>query len=96
MIRSNDSHKEWTQKVTGFKLGFIRHPEFELYARNSTHWLAGVACADCHMGYVKIGEYKITDHLIASPLKKDLRTCKQCHTQSEEWLKQRVFEIQDR
>ncbi|MEM4565049.1 MAG: ammonia-forming cytochrome c nitrite reductase subunit c552 [Archaeoglobaceae archaeon] len=96
VIRSNDSHKEWTQKVTGFKLGYIRHPEFELYARNSTHWLAGVACADCHMGYVKIGGYKITDHWITSPLKKDLRTCKQCHTQSEEWLKQRVFEIQDR
>ncbi|MEM0202407.1 MAG: ammonia-forming cytochrome c nitrite reductase subunit c552 [Archaeoglobaceae archaeon] len=96
VIRSNASYNEWTQKVTGFKLGFIRHPEFELYARNSTHWLAGVACADCHMGYVKIGGYKITDHWITSPLKKDLRTCKQCHTQSEEWLKQRVFEIQDR
>ena len=28
-IRSDDSIKEWTQSVTGFKMAFIRHPEYE-------------------------------------------------------------------
>ena len=31
-----------------FKIGFIRHPEYESYSRNSVHWKANAACADCH------------------------------------------------
>jgi len=41
--------------VTGFKLAFIRHPEYELFTNNSVHWQAGVACSDCHMPYTKVG-----------------------------------------
>ena len=48
-IRFDDSLKEWKQTVTGFKLAFIRHPEFEFFSNNSVHWKAGAACADCHM-----------------------------------------------
>ncbi|MFA6032551.1 MAG: ammonia-forming cytochrome c nitrite reductase subunit c552, partial [Myxococcota bacterium] len=61
-IRSSDSHREWKQKVTGLRLGFVRHPEFEFYSNNSVHWKADVACADCHMPYRRVGQYKVSDH----------------------------------
>ncbi|HOD14075.1 MAG TPA: ammonia-forming cytochrome c nitrite reductase subunit c552 [Spirochaetota bacterium] len=87
---------EWKQKVTGFDLPFIRHPEFELFTRQSVHFRAGVACADCHMPYRRSGSYKISDHDVTSPLKADLRACAQCHTESATWLKDQVFATQDR
>jgi nitrite reductase (cytochrome c-552) len=95
-IRSDDSYREWTQNVTGFKLGFIRHPEFEFFSNNSVHWKAGAACADCHMPYTKVGVNKVSDHRVMSPLKNDLKGCVQCHTESVEWLKQQITVIQDR
>lgn len=95
-IRSDPSHLEWTQAVTGFKLGFLRHPEYELFSNDSTHWASGLACADCHMPYVRSGAYKISDHRVMSPLKKDLKACQQCHTEEAEWLRSRVYAVQDR
>lgn len=95
-LRSDKSSGEWTQAVTGFKMAFIRHPEFEMYSNNSVHWMAGVSCADCHMPYVKVGSKKVSDHRIMSPLKNDLKACQQCHTETPEWLKDQVIAIQDR
>lgn len=95
-IRSNPAYGEWKQSVTGFKLGYIRHPEFELYSNNSVHWQAGVSCADCHMPYTKVGSQKASDHRIMSPLKNEMKACQQCHTETPEWLKEQVFAIQDR
>lgn len=96
VIRSDDSYREWKQNVTGFKMGFIRHPEFELFSNKSTHWKAGASCADCHMPYTKVGVKKISDHRVMSPLKNDMKACMQCHTQTAEWLKGQVTTIQDR
>lgn len=95
-LLSDDSRLEWTQKVTGFKMPFIRHPEFELFSKGSVHFNAGVACADCHMPFTRTGGYKISDHDVTSPLKADLKACAQCHTQSREWLTQRIHHTQDR
>ena len=95
-LRSDDSLKEWKQTVTGFKMAFIRHPEFELFTNHSIHWKAGAACADCHMPYTKVGVHKISDHRVMSPLKNDMRACAQCHAEGPEWLKDRVIEIQER
>jgi nitrite reductase (cytochrome c-552) len=95
-LRSDPSYKEWTQGVTGFKMAFIRHPEFELFSNNSVHWNAGVACSDCHMPYTKAGGRKVSDHRIMSPLKNDLRACQQCHAETPELLRKQVFAIQDR
>ncbi len=95
-IRSDKAYGEWTQAVTGFKMAYIRHPEFEMYSTKSVHWMAGVSCADCHMPYTKVGSKKISDHRIMSPLKNDLKACQQCHTESPEWLKTQVITIQDR
>ena len=95
-IRNDPSVGEWKQKVTGFKLAFIRHPEFELYSANSVHWKAGVSCADCHMPYTKVGVYKVSDHRVTSPLKNELKACMQCHSESADWLRDQVITIQDR
>ena len=94
-IRNDAEVAEWTQSVTGFRMAFMRHPEFELYSNGSTHWLAGASCADCHMPSTRVGEQTVSDHRVTSPLKADLRACSQCHDQDEEWLKQRVISIQD-
>jgi len=40
--------------------------------------------------------YKISDHRVMSPVQADMRACKQCHAESADWLKERVFSIQDR
>jgi nitrite reductase (cytochrome c-552) len=95
-IRSDDAYREWTQKVTGFKMGFIRHPEFEFYSNNSVHFKAGAACADCHMPFTKVGVNKVSDHRVMSPLKADFKACVQCHTEGTEWLKGQVVAIQER
>ncbi len=95
-LRSSPANKEWTQSVTGFKMAFVRHPEFELFSNNSVHWNAGVACSDCHMPYTKVGTRKVSDHRIMSPLKNDLRACQQCHAESPEALRKQVVAIQDR
>lgn len=96
VLRSDPSHLEWIQAVTGFKVGFLRHPEYEFFSYKSVHYQAGVACADCHMPYIRVGANKISDHDVMSPLKNDLRGCQQCHTESVEWLKNQIFAIQDR
>ena len=96
VLKSDPAYLEWKQNVTGFKLGFIRHPEYEFYSRNSVHWQANVSCADCHMPYIRVGANKISDHDVMSPLKNDLKACQQCHTESPEWLKNQVLAIQDR
>ena len=96
VLLSSPSHREWKQTVTGFKLAYIRHPEFEFYTNQSPHFKAGISCADCHMPYKRVGSFKISDHNLMSPLKDELRACANCHPQSTERLLSRVKTIQDR
>jgi nitrite reductase (cytochrome c-552) len=96
VIRSDPANGEWKQAVTGFKVGFMRHPEYEFFTNNSVHSKAGAACADCHMPYTRVGANKISDHDVMSPLKNDLRACQQCHSETQEWLVGQVTAIQDR
>ncbi|MDQ0287111.1 nitrite reductase (cytochrome c-552) [Desulfofundulus luciae] len=96
VIKSDPANLEWKNTPTGIKLGHIRHPEFELYSNGSVHWRAGVACADCHMPYERVGSSKISSHHVQSPLKDNMRACTQCHDQSPQWLRDQVIHIQDR
>jgi nitrite reductase (cytochrome c-552) len=96
LIKSDPALGEWKQNVTGFKLAFCRHPEFELYSRNSVHWNANVACADCHMQYMRVGANKISNHNVGSPLWQGMLACQQCHAESADWLKAQVIAIQER
>jgi nitrite reductase (cytochrome c-552) len=95
-IRGDKSVGEWKHKVTGYKMAFMRHPEFELFSKDSVHWKAGASCADCHMPYTKVGSYKVSNHRVTSPLKEDMKACIQCHSEDPEWLREQVVTIQDR
>jgi nitrite reductase (cytochrome c-552) len=60
------------------------------------HARSGVACADCHMPYKRVGATKITDHHIRSPMLNVNHACQTCHKWPEAELKARVETIQDR
>ena len=94
-LEEQDARHEWTQAVTGLKLGFIRHPDIEYYTAGSAHFDAGVACADCHMPDLEIDNKTVSDHNLMSPLKQDMVACKRCHTASPEELRAEVIAIQD-
>jgi nitrite reductase (cytochrome c-552) len=80
---------------TGAEILKAQHPEFELWSRG-IHARSGVACADCHMPYMRDGAAKISDHWVRSPLLNINRACQVCHHFSEEELAARVSAIQDR
>lgn len=86
---------DWKHKVTGADVIKVQHPEFELWSQG-IHAKSGVACADCHMPYVREGAMKISDHQVRSPLLNASKSCQVCHRYSEEEITARVTTIQDR
>ncbi|MDY3113916.1 MAG: ammonia-forming cytochrome c nitrite reductase subunit c552 [Helicobacter sp.] len=85
--------KDWPHKITKAPMIKIQHPEAELYS-GSVHAANGVSCADCHMPYIRKGAKKITQHNVTSPLQDINSACKSCHTQSEDYLKAQILDIQ--
>ena len=94
-VEEENKISEWTHPDSGAQLIKARHPEFEMW-NQGVHARSGVACADCHMPYMRQGGLKISDHQINSPLLKINRSCQTCHHFPEEELKARVEDIQDR
>jgi nitrite reductase (cytochrome c-552) len=88
-------HKDWDHKETGAPVLKAQHPEFEMY-NQGIHARSGVACADCHMPYTRVGAMKISDHHVRSPLLNINNACQTCHRWPEEELRARVTTIQDR
>ncbi|MBI2298488.1 MAG: ammonia-forming cytochrome c nitrite reductase subunit c552 [Armatimonadetes bacterium] len=86
---------DWTHKLTGAPLLKAQHPEFETWSQG-THAKAGVACADCHMPYARVGALKISDHHVRSPLLNINHACQTCHHTTEADLLARATLIQDR
>ncbi len=72
-----------------------QHPDYEIYL-TGIHGQRGVSCADCHMPYKSEGGVKFSDHHITSPLRHIDRTCQVCHRESEETLRQNVYERQQK
>jgi len=87
--------KDWTHAETGAPVLKAQHPEFEMWSQG-IHAKSGVACADCHMPYTRVGAHKVSDHHIRSPLLNVNKACQTCHKWPEEELKERVHTIQDR
>ena len=87
--------KDWTHAETGAPTLKAQHPEFEMW-NQGIHARSGVACADCHMPFQRVGAMKVSDHHVRSPLLNINRACQTCHHWPEEELRQRVHEIQDR
>ncbi|HWR37524.1 MAG TPA: ammonia-forming cytochrome c nitrite reductase subunit c552 [Clostridia bacterium] len=85
----------WTHADTGASVIKAHHPEFEMW-NQGIHARSGVACADCHMPYMRQGALKISDHNVRSPVLNINRACQTCHKWSEAELKLRVETLQER
>ena len=85
---------DWIHAKDGAPMIKVRHPDYELFSAGSTHYNAGVSCADCHMPYERDGAVKFSDHNIKSPLLEPAESCGQCHS-NVEYVVQRVETIQD-
>lgn len=72
--------KDWEYPETGTPMIKMQHPEYETYTAGSTHYNAGVACADCHMPYTRDGAAKFSTHDVKSPLVNAEVACGACHT----------------
>ncbi len=84
---------DWTHAETGGGMIKMQHPETELFS-TSLHYRSGVACADCHMPYMREGSVKVSDHWLRSPLVNISASCQTCHKFSEGDLLDRVAVIQ--
>ncbi len=91
---TENGFKDWEYPGTKTPAVKAQHPEYEMYTAGSTHYQAGVACADCHMPYVRDGAAKFSSHDIHSPLLKPEAACGQCHSEVA-YVVGRVNEIQD-
>lgn len=87
--------RDWTHGTTRAPMLKVQHPEYEMYT-SSVHFSSGVACADCHMPYIRQGAVKISDHWVRSPLLRIESACQSCHNIDEEALVERVTTIQAR
>jgi len=87
--------KDWSHAETGAPVLKAQHPEFEMWSQG-VHARSGVACADCHMPFKRVGAMKISDHHVRSPLLNVNRACQTCHGWSEGELTARVEQIQTR
>jgi nitrite reductase (cytochrome c-552) len=87
--------EDWTHAESGAPALKAQHPEFEMW-NQGVHARSGVACADCHMPYQRVGAMKISDHHVRSPLLNVNRACQTCHRWSEAELLERAETIQNR
>lgn len=86
---------DYKHAESGAEVLKAQHPEFELWSQG-IHARSGVACADCHMPYMRDGATKISDHWVRSPLLNINRACQTCHHMPEEEIAARVDAIQQR
>jgi nitrite reductase (cytochrome c-552) len=86
---------DWEHAESKAPMIKMQHPEFEVWS-SGIHARSAVSCADCHMPYRREGAIKVTDHWIRSPLVNLTNACLTCHRQSEQEMRERVLQIQDR
>ena len=89
------AHQDWSHAETGAPVLKAQHPEFEMW-HQGIHARNGVACADCHMPYVRLGALKVSDHHVRSPLLNVAGACQTCHKAGEDELRARAETIQAR
>ncbi len=81
--------KDWVHPDSQAKMLKAQHPDFETWS-GGVHGKSGVSCADCHMPYQRHNGQKYSSHHVTSPMKNIEGSCKTCHTQSTDWLLERV------
>jgi nitrite reductase (cytochrome c-552) len=85
---------DWSHKESETPMIKMQHPEYEFFTAGSTHYEAGVSCADCHMPYTRDGAVKFSTHDVHSPLLDPANSCGTCHTDVN-FVTARVAEIQE-
>jgi nitrite reductase (cytochrome c-552) len=80
---------DWTNKISKAPMLKAQHPGYEIY-KTGVHGLNNVACADCHMPYVREGGVKYSSHNVGSPLDHMANTCLNCHSEEEKAFRDRV------
>ena len=88
-------YADWVHALSKAPLLKAQHPDYELF-KIGPHGQRGLACADCHMPYKSEGGIKFSDHQVMSPLANIAGTCQTCHRDSEEKLRNYVYEYQDK
>jgi nitrite reductase (cytochrome c-552) len=86
---------DYQHAETGAQVLKAQHPEFELWSQG-IHARSGVACADCHMPYMRDGASKVSDHWVRSPLLNVNRACQTCHHFPEKEILARVDNIRSK
>lgn len=81
--------QDWVHPDSQAKMLKAQHPDFETWS-GGVHGRSGVACADCHMPFMRSNGQKYSSHWVTSPLKHVEASCTICHTQGERWLLERV------
>ena len=80
-IRKTNPARRVDAERHGLQAGLHSPSRIRAFSNDSVHWKAGASCADCHMPYTKVGAHKVSDHRVMSPLKNDMKACKQCHAE---------------
>lgn len=88
-------YKDYEHQISGHAAIKAQHPEFEMYA-GSVHQANGLACADCHMPFMKQGTAKISSHWVTSPLRTVEESCLVCHKGTPQSMEDRVLYTQDK
>ena len=88
-------YSDWKHAETGGPARKAQHPEFEMWSQG-VHARSGVACADCHMPYMREGAIKVSDHHVRSPLLNVERACLTCHPFGADEMRTRAELIQER
>ncbi|HJD93070.1 MULTISPECIES: ammonia-forming cytochrome c nitrite reductase [Bacteroides] len=86
---------DWTHSLSKAPMLKAQHPDYETFTMGP-HYKRGLSCADCHMPYKSEGGIKYSNHQVVSPLKNIANTCQTCHRDTEEDLRQYVYEYQDK
>jgi nitrite reductase (cytochrome c-552) len=83
------SFVDWTHPISKTPMLKAQHPGYEMY-KTGAHGMNSVACADCHMPYVREGGVKYSSHNVSSPLDHIGNTCLNCHNEDEKTFRDRV------
>ena len=86
---------DYVHGETGARVYKVQHPEFELWSQG-IHARSGVACADCHMPYERVGAMKVSRHDVRSPMENVNLACQTCHPVDQAELREKVATIQGR
>lgn len=86
---------DWTHALSKAPMLKAQHPDYEIFLLGP-HSQRGLSCADCHMPYMSEGGIKYSNHQVMSPLKNVANTCQTCHRDTEENLKNYVYQYQDK